>query len=409
MNEKTIRDKLAYYSNLTYKRGLVTAAGGNISYRFGKNKYLVSPTNCCLGNIKPDEFVMIDSNFKLINGHTAPSKETKMHMEIYSLKKDINCVLHTHSPYATAFSINNSKIPMVTASARLKLVDTPLVTYADPGTEELSQLVYNKVRSTDNPMISCFLMKDHGVLCFSTSIEDAFNLAELCEDTAKIAYLSKDFIKGLNNKNVYDLSQTLFDRMPKYPLDPDVTLKVYRTFKKDGFNLLKIETGLHAGTHIDAPCHQLAGGEGIDKFSLNRFMGKAIVFDVLKNSNCPIEISDIDTKQVKKDLIIFFHTGWEKYVGIKDYYNNPPYISEELARLLVEKKVKAIGVDMPSIDSFTGKEPVSHRLLLKNDIPIIEGLINLKILINKEILFIGFPIKIENGDGSPIRAIALEI
>ncbi len=56
---------------------------------------------------------------------------------------------------------------------------------------------------------------------------------------------------------------------------------------------------------------------------------------------------------------ILFQTGWDKYSGTEDYCNDPPYISEELANFLVSRKIKAVGVDMPSIDSFNGKELVA--------------------------------------------------
>ena len=413
MLEKRIRKELSYYANLIYNRNLVSAAGGNISYKLDIDRYLVSPTNSCLGNIRPGEFVIVNSMLELIKGIKKPSKETKMHIAIYREREDIKCVMHTHSPYATSFSIEGRKIPMVTASARVKLIDVPIIDYADPGSEELSRLMSSKISKIIDRRINCFLLKKHGVICFSKSIKVAFNIAELCENTAKISYLSKSFKddkEELRIKKIYDLSQSIYNKMTKYALDPDVSISPFRTFKRDGFNLLEIKSGLHIGTHVDAPKHQLDTGKGIDDIPLKSCMGYARVFNILKKGkDTPIVLNDIDISGIEKDLIVLLYTGWDRFRGTVIYYENPPYISEELANILVSRDIKAIGVDMPSIDSFTKNGPISHRIFLKRNIPVIEGLINLDRLIARRFFFMGLPLNIRKGDGSPIRAVGIEL
>ncbi|MCL5985623.1 MAG: class II aldolase/adducin family protein [Actinobacteria bacterium] len=188
MEKYSIAEELAVFANEVYQRKLVGSAGGNISYRLSENRFLVSPTNSCLGRIKPDEFVVIDENCNLIEGAAMPTKEAGMHLSVFKVREDVNCIIHTHSPYATVFACMGLKIPMITVSAKLKLIDTPIVRYADPGSSQLRKMVEDVVSKSDRN-ISCILLNSHGLLALGSTPESAFNIAELAEDTANIAYL----------------------------------------------------------------------------------------------------------------------------------------------------------------------------------------------------------------------------
>jgi L-ribulose-5-phosphate 4-epimerase len=180
---------LAYFSNLIYNRGLVGSSGGNISYKLSDDKFLISPTNSCLGRLSYRDFIIIDENLNVLSKKGKPSKESSLHIAVYRKRQDVHCVIHTHSIFATIFSVKEMKIPMVTVSAKLKLVETPLVGYANPGSTELKEKVESKLYEVNDKVCS-LLLCNHGVLAFGSNIEQAFNAAELVEDTAKIAYFS---------------------------------------------------------------------------------------------------------------------------------------------------------------------------------------------------------------------------
>ena len=229
------------------------------------------------------------------------------------------------------------------------------------------------------------------------------------EEYRKNINILKRLAQEISSYKIYDLSQLIYDKMLTYPTDPETNVVPFLTFDKHGVNLLEIKSGLHAGTHVDAPKHQLGNGEGIDKILLEKFIGHARILKAVTNSSGPIEINDSDKDKIEKDLIVIFYSGWEKYVGTERYYDRPPYISKNTADFLVEKKIKAVGIDMPSVDNSNVQIPVTHRILLKNSIAIIEGLVNLSNLVNQDIFFIGLPLKIKNGDGSMIRAIGIKM
>lgn len=189
IKEIKIRKELAFYSSLIYSKGLASASGGNISYKIREDLFLISPTNSCLGRLHYNDFIKINRDLEIIYGNSQPSKESLMHIAVYEKRNKILCVIHTHPIFTTSFSIRNAKIPMVTVSAKLKVIETPLVGYTKPGSLKLKEMVKDKLTKIDNNIMN-LLLCCHGLLTFGESIESAFNTAELVEDTAKIAYYS---------------------------------------------------------------------------------------------------------------------------------------------------------------------------------------------------------------------------
>lgn len=185
-----IKSELCHYSHLAYNRGLIGASGGNISYKIDNNSFIISPTNKPLRNLDPDELIIIDSNCNLKKGKLKPSKEALMHITVYKKLAEINCVIHLHPPYATSFSNKKMEIPMATISAKLKLIKTPLIEFAKPGSKDLTNLVSDKINKISHKDVHCLLLCGHGTIAFGNTIEEAYNFSELVEETAKIAYLS---------------------------------------------------------------------------------------------------------------------------------------------------------------------------------------------------------------------------
>jgi len=190
MTTEEIKENIARYSNLLYQRGLVGAAGGNVSIKTGDN-ILITAGGRSLRNITADEILVLDMQEKLIEGRKdlKPSKEVFLHINVYRAREDVDCVIHAHPVYATSFATSGKTIPMITASSKLKLIGIPLIEYADPGSEKLATYVYQGVSRA--PLdISAVLLEAHGLIAFSNGIENCFNIAELVEETAKIAYVS---------------------------------------------------------------------------------------------------------------------------------------------------------------------------------------------------------------------------
>jgi L-fuculose-phosphate aldolase len=189
---RDLAQELCRYCRLCYARGLVGAAGGNLSVRLpGTEAYLVTASNVALRDSEPAMLVVVDSRGDLLEGGSGlrPSKETAFHLSIYRSRAAVNAVVHVHPTYATVFSVWKMKIPTVTISASLKLKQGPVVEEAEPGSRELSDRVEAAVRASGDE-VGVLLLERHGLVTFDSTLSGAFNAAELAEDTARIAYLS---------------------------------------------------------------------------------------------------------------------------------------------------------------------------------------------------------------------------
>lgn len=193
----TLAQELIRYCKLGYDRHLVGAAGGNISVRVpGKNLFLVTASGIALRDVAADNIVVVDNTGKVIEGPAGlkPSKEISFHLSIYNVKPDINAVVHVHPAYTTAFTIAGVDIPLCTVSAKLKLRKGQQVAQADPGSKELRDMITQSVASAP-PETTVLLMERHGLVAYRAKLSDAFDDAELVEDTARIAYLSDQLKK----------------------------------------------------------------------------------------------------------------------------------------------------------------------------------------------------------------------
>ena len=199
-----------------------------------------------------------------------------------------------------------------------------------------------------------------------------------------------------------DLSYDIKNEMPVYPGDMELNLSKEEDYDKDEFNLYTVSTSMHVGTHIDAPLHMCKNKKFISEYSIDKFIGNAVLLDV--RGEKVIEIKDEYYRDIKENDIVLLFTGWDSFYGKEEYYNNHPIDSEELAELLIKKKIKMLGMDMPSPDNH---EYNIHKKLLENEIFILENLTNLnKLLYNEEIQVFAQPLKIQ-GEASLVRAIAV--
>jgi kynurenine formamidase len=184
----------------------------------------------------------------------------------------------------------------------------------------------------------------------------------------------------------------------------------------------------HGGTHIDAPVHFAENGLSVDKISLDRLTGKILVIDVsanaLNNRDYLISENDItawerENGSIPQDVIVFFRTGYGKYYpNATAYFGTAekgdsaipklhfPGIDSRVAVWLAERKIKAVGIDTPSIDFGQSKNFKTHQILLGSGIPAFENVANMDQLPSKGAYAIALPMKIKNGSGGPLRLIA---
>jgi len=223
----------------------------------------------------------------------------------------------------------------------------------------------------------------------------------------------------LKDYKVVDLSHVFEEGMPR-PQVPYGHIPWKSHERGDAFNTFMFLVFEHAGTHVDAPIH-LGGVQGptIDKLPPESWMGPLCVLDMTYKKERDFvsaqEVRDWEKKngRITKGEIVIINYGWEQRwttsrgVEHQPYLHDNPGLSEEAARLLVERGVKLVGADTPTIDSDADPEEHAHRVLLPAGVLILENACNLGSLPPRGAFFIGLPLKIGDGTGCPVRAVAL--
>lgn len=206
-----------------------------------------------------------------------------------------------------------------------------------------------------------------------------------------------------------DLTTEMYDGAPTMPMDPKCAISWHCNLDTLGYNLSRLTTSTHQGTHIDAPKHFFYEGETIDNIALERVIVRAIKIDLThkkpKEAITPDDIKPYEGK-IREGMAVLLHTGWDKQWPKDCFFSDFPFVSVELAKWIVEKKIGIIGMDMPTPNGNAWK--VVHETLLGGDTLVVEGLSNMEAITADEFTFFALPLKLKGRDGSPIRAIAVE-
>ena len=210
---------------------------------------------------------------------------------------------------------------------------------------------------------------------------------------------------------VYDLTHTISREMPVYPGTEPPVLTVANTYEKDMFKETLLSMFSHTGTHIDPPAHIFEGRTTLDQFPLEQFIGTAIVIDCTTVSDGEwITMKHLAPygEDVYRADFLLFHTGYDRFWGSEYYFGNFPCIDDEVLTLILQGNYKGIGFDTISLDPMECLDR-HRRLFREKDILNIENLKGLGELPRGLVMFTCLPIKVEESDGAPARAIAWEM
>jgi arylformamidase len=190
------------------------------------------------------------------------------------------------------------------------------------------------------------------------------------------------------------------------------------------FTSSRVNVPLHGFTHVDAPMHFLPNTEAIADLPLERWCGEAAVVDLShRGADEGLTAEDLDrhAQHVRAGDIVLLRTDWDQKedIGRREFWTRAPYTTREAAEWLVARGVKAVGYDYPPDPSLrmNPEEPgsiprehhVTHDVFFPRGIAVIEYLANLRAIGTPRTLFMALPLKVDGGDGSPVRAVALEL
>jgi len=186
----------------------------------------------------------------------------------------------------------------------------------------------------------------------------------------------------------------------------------------------------HGGTHLDAPVHFAEGRRAADEIPVEDLIGGVVVVDVAAAAAADpdflIGVGELDAWEtahgpIPPRAIVLLRTGWgdrwpdrERYLGtaargvdaVRDLHF--PGLSEEGARWLAERGIRAVGIDTASIDRGQSTDFRAHRILAAADIPIFENVAALDRVRIRGAWVVALPMKIAGGTGGPLRIVALQ-
>ena len=201
-----------------------------------------------------------------------------------------------------------------------------------------------------------------------------------------------------------DVSVPLRSGMVRWPDNPPVEIE--RTLdveRGDVATVSRISMGSHTGTHMDAPLHFVRGGDGMDRMPLDATMGPARVIGI--EDPVSVKREELEPHGIGRGERVLFKTlNSARRWWAEDFMEDFVYVSEGAALYLAELGVRTVGVDYLSVGGFLEDGVETHQALLGAGIWVIEGL-DLSGVEPGEHELICLPLKVEDGDGAPARAI----
>lgn len=194
-------------------------------------------------------------------------------------------------------------------------------------------------------------------------------------------------------------------RTAVFPGDVSFQQKIALDFKKgDHLNLSAIETTLHIGAHADSSSHYHADGKDVTDRSLEAYFGDCQVIEVQIARGERLNIADLRNQKILAPRVLFKTRSFPNPEHWNSDFNS---LSAELIDFLARQKVILVGIDTPSVDPETSKDLPSHQALWRSQMAVLEGII-LEAVPEGLYKLIALPLKIENADASPVRAILIE-
>lgn len=183
-----LRTQVAHYARKMYESQLVRATQGNLSARDTESGLIcITPSGADYQLLTAEDIAVVDERGKIIEGRWKPSVEMPLHTHILSLRRDINCVMHTHALYTSAFGVVYQPLPMILLESAACLGgEVPIVPYQESGTQAFAELVARTLG--DGPAV---IWGNHGAMVVGVNLALTFSIAHALEDTARIYCLAK--------------------------------------------------------------------------------------------------------------------------------------------------------------------------------------------------------------------------
>ncbi len=184
--EDKLRRELVKFSKWLYRLGFTPGTSGNLSVRLDEQRLLATPTGTSKHLMTCADIVLVDLDGRQLAGAKKATSEMGMHLAIYRHRRDVEAVIHSHPPIATAFACTGRALDeMLCQEAVMTLGPVPLARYATTGTDEVADSLIPFIPDHD-----AILMANHGAVTCGDSLFDAFQKMETLEHLAHIRLMA---------------------------------------------------------------------------------------------------------------------------------------------------------------------------------------------------------------------------
>lgn len=202
-NITTRKEYLCHLMGDLYQEKILTDIGGNVSIRDSEEECIwITPSGMQKNLVKPVDLIKLDYSGKILINKTnmEPSVETPMHVAIYE-NEDFEAIIHSHAPYATAYSLLEDPpgIPMLTAELSFLIPEIIVVPYQRSGSKELGTEVADALEDT-----GIVILENHGVVAAAESLQKAAHKTRALEECLRLYLLARQFGKEIKPFTGFD-------------------------------------------------------------------------------------------------------------------------------------------------------------------------------------------------------------
>lgn len=159
---------------------LISLSGGNVSMRIGEH-ILVTPSGMSYEKLVPADVVVMDAKGKVVDGKRRPSVDTEALLHIYNNMRDVNAIIHTHQPYATAIGLVLDELPaFCTTLVNATLGAVPVAPYSSAASLDMGKRTVEYIGDK-----RAVILKNHGVITVGPTLKDALYAAVYLEDACR--------------------------------------------------------------------------------------------------------------------------------------------------------------------------------------------------------------------------------
>lgn len=203
-NIEKVRQELVDMGRRIANDKFVVGPGGNTSARLG-NTIFMKASGAAFEDAKKTDYVGVDFNSgKLVDGKLKPTSEVQMHLACYKARPDINAVIHTHPPYATAYAMLGKTLePFTPDFVAFICTSVPVVPYIVPTGKELADAMAAKIKNHNG-----VFMMNHGILTVGCNLKEAYYRSLLIEESVKTYIFAKILgkMRFLSKKQISQIS-----------------------------------------------------------------------------------------------------------------------------------------------------------------------------------------------------------